>query len=177
MILEMKKALLVLPFFSVLYTVFTTPLPLDTSLRLHRTLITSFSFFYSMMNQNTTAMGLDLQKMTKAKLENIVNICIKKHVLLKEHYNAKDTLFGWTEDGQGVWILTKAEGHCERFEEIPRTRPDLGHDSHSHNEIMRLAGAEFFADWRDSYRARLVKEDQSGVVEEVEEDNTAQFHI
>jgi hypothetical protein len=36
---------------------------------------------------------------------------------------------------------------------------------------MRLAGAEFFADWRDSDRARVVKEEEPGAIEE---DNGAQ---
>ncbi|KAI9741591.1 MAG: hypothetical protein M1818_004398 [Claussenomyces sp. TS43310] len=111
------------------------------------------------MNHNTTTKVLDLQKKTKAELEDLVNAYAKKHGPPKSHYDgAKNTLFGWTEDGKGVWVLPTTKANFERFEGIARSRSDLGHDAHSHREIMRLAGAEFFADWRDSDRARAVKE-------------------
>ncbi|KAE9378605.1 hypothetical protein N431DRAFT_553041 [Stipitochalara longipes BDJ] len=111
------------------------------------------------MNHNTTTNALDLQKKTKAELEDLIETYTKKHGPPDEsHYDgAKNTLFGWTEDGKSVWILPTTKANFERFEDIARSRPDLGHDAHSHNEIMRLAGAEFFADWRDSDRVREVK--------------------
>jgi len=103
---------------------------------------------------------LDLHKKTKAELEDLVNAYAQKHGPPDQsrYEGAKNTLFGWTEDGKGVWILPTTKTNFERFEDIARSRPDLGHDTHSHCELMRLAGAEFFADWRDSDRARAVKE-------------------
>lgn len=112
------------------------------------------------MDHNTTTKVIDLQKKTKSELEDIVNTYAKKHDPADEsdYDGAKNTLFGWTEDGKGVWILPATKANFERFEDIARSRPDLGHDMHSHCEIMRLTGAEFFADWRDSDRARAVKQ-------------------
>jgi hypothetical protein len=119
------------------------------------------------MNHNTTTKELDLQNMTKAELLDLVNNHAKEYGPPVENYDgAKNTLFGWPEDGKGVWILPATKANFERFEEIARLRPDLGHSTHSHCEIMRLAGAEFFADWRDSDRARAVKEADSRATEE-----------
>lgn len=127
------------------------------------------------MNHNTTTKELDLHKKTKAELEDLVNTFAEKHGPPDEsHYDGtKNTLFGWMEDGKGVWILPATKANFERFEEIARSRPDLGHDTRSHCEIMRLAGAEFFADWRDSDRARVVKEAEPRAIEE---DNRARDH-
>lgn len=49
----------------------------------------------------------------------------------------------------------------DRLEDLWRIHPGLGQC-----EIMRLAGAEFFADWKDSDRARSVKEDRGSFAEE-----------
>jgi len=65
--------------------------------------------------------------------------------------------------GKGVWVLPLTKASFELFEEKARCRPDRGHDSQlSHNEIMKAAGAEFYADWRDSDRARAAKTLESG---------------
>jgi hypothetical protein len=126
------------------------------------------------MNHDTTTKELDLQNKTKAELLDLVNNHDKKYGPPVEHYDgAKNTLFGWAEDGKGVWILPATKANFERFEDIARSRPDLGHDTHSHCEIMKLAGAEFFADWRDSDRARAVKEADPRVMTE---DNGARDH-
>jgi len=126
------------------------------------------------MTHNTTTKELDLQNMTKTELLDLTNNLTKKYGPPVENYDrAKNTLFGWTEDGKGVWILPTTKTNFERFEEIARSRPDLGHDNHSHCEIMKLAGAEFFADWRDSDRARALKEAEPRVMEE---ENGARDH-
>ena len=127
------------------------------------------------MNHNTTTKVLDLHNKTKVELKDLANTYAKKHGPPDDsHYDgAKNTLFGWTEDGKGVWILPTTKANFERFEDIARSRPDLGHDTHSHCEIMRLAGAEFFADWRDSDRARAAKEAGPRAIEE---DNRAREH-
>lgn len=119
------------------------------------------------MSQNATTKGLDLQNKTEAELNEIANNITKKYGPPKEYYSAKNTHFGWTDDGKGVWILPMTKVNSDRFEEIARTFSNLGHDDlHAHNEIMKLAGAEFFADWRDSAEARAVKEIQACVREE-----------
>jgi hypothetical protein len=122
----------------------------------------------SQMSDDTVTKEVDLQNQTKTELKQLVNAYTKNHGPPDEsHYDgAKNVLFGWTEDGNGVWILPKTKVNFERFEEIARSRPDLGHDIQSHIEIMRLAGAEFFADWRNSDKARAVKETESRVVKE-----------
>lgn len=107
-------------------------------------------------------------KKTEAELEN--NSYTKEHEPPDElHHDAKDTLFAWTDDGKGVWTLPTTKANFERFENITRSRPYLGHDTRSHCDIMRLAGAQFFADWRDSDRARAAKEAGQRAVEEVNE--------
>jgi hypothetical protein len=127
------------------------------------------------MDHDTITEVLNLHEKTKAELEDLVNTSAKKHGPPDEsHYDgAKNTLFSWTDDGKGVWILPTTKANFERFEDIAKSRPDLGHDTHSHCEIMRLAGAEFFADWRDSDRARAVKE---AAPRAIEEENGAQDH-
>jgi hypothetical protein len=129
------------------------------------------------MNHNTTTttkVPADLHKKTEAELLDLVNAYTKKHGPPETHYDgAKNTLFGWTEDGKGVWILPLTKANFERFEDIARSRPDLGHNNYSHCEIMRLAGAEFFADWRDSDRAREAEEQGPRAIEE---DNGARDH-
>lgn len=116
------------------------------------------------MSQNATNKLPDtFNKKSKIGLEDLLNNYTKKHGPPDESYDGtKNTLFGWTEDGQGVWILPATKANFERFEDIARSRPDLGHDMHSHCEIMRLAGAEFFADWRDSDRARALQKAEPG---------------
>lgn len=122
------------------------------------------------MDHNTTTKVPDLHKMTKDEMIDLATKLGPPH----EHYDgANNTLFGWMEDGKGVWVLPSTKANFERFEEIARSRPDLGHDIVSHCEIMRLAGAEFFADWRDSDRARLAKEAEPRAMEE---DNVARDH-
>lgn len=118
---------------------------------------------------------MDLHNKAKAELLELVNTYAKKHGPPDEsHYDGtKNTLFGWPEDGNGVWILPATRANFERFEDIARSRPDLGHDMHAHCEIMRLAGAEFFVDWRDSDRARAVKEVEPSAMEE---ENAARDH-
>jgi hypothetical protein len=120
------------------------------------------------MNHNittttTTTTPPDLRNKTKAELEDIVNNYTKKYGPPDEsqYDGANNTLFGWPEDGKGVWVLPTTKANFERFEEIARLRTDLGHDTRAHCEIMRLAGAQYFADWRDSDRARAVKEEES----------------
>lgn len=127
------------------------------------------------MDHNTTTKLLDLQNKTDANLEDLANTYIKKHGPPDDsHYDgAKHTLFGWAADGKGVWVLPSTKANFESFEYIARPRPDLGHDTHSHCEIMRLAGAEFFADWRDSDRARAVKEAEPKAMQE---GGTARYH-
>jgi hypothetical protein len=67
---------------------------------------------------------------------------------------------GWRK---GVWVLPASKENFERFEEIAKLKPNMGHDSNEvHCEIMKEAGAEFFKDWRDSDRARGVKEMREG---------------
>lgn len=126
------------------------------------------------MNQNTTP-TTDLRNKTKDELKAIVDSYAKKHGPPEtRHDGTKNTLFGWPEDGKGVWVLPTTKANFERFEEIARSRPDLGHYNRAHCEIMRLAGAQFFADWRDSDRARAVKEEESQ--RGVEEGNVARDH-
>ncbi|KAI1272347.1 hypothetical protein F5Y07DRAFT_380205 [Xylaria sp. FL0933] len=86
----------------------------------------------------------------------------------KSYDGAKNTLFGWTDDGEGVWVLDATKTNYKRFEEIARSRPGLGQC-----ELMELAGAEFLADWRGSDRARAMKEGEQGAMGE---DNGVQDH-
>ncbi|KAI1347104.1 hypothetical protein F5Y01DRAFT_296087 [Xylaria sp. FL0043] len=114
------------------------------------------------MSDNTTPRIPDLRNKTKAELLELINAYAKKHGPPAESYDgAKNTLFGWTDDGEGVWVLAASRANFERFEEIARSRPDLGQC-----ELMELAGAEFFADWRDSDRARAMKEGEQRAMEE-----------
>lgn len=123
------------------------------------------------MNQNTTPTTTDLRNNTKEDLKAMVDSYAKKHGPPETHHDGtKNTLFGWPEDGKSVWVLPTTKANFERFEEIARSRPDLGHDNRAHCEIMRLAGALFFADWRDSDRARAVMEEEG---QRVVEDNEA----
>lgn len=121
------------------------------------------------MSQNETkeALALRLQNMTQEELNALANnLSQERGPPVEEHNGEKNTLYGWTEDGKGVWVLPMSKTNFHRFEEIAKTFPNMGHDSmEAHCEIMRLAGAEFFADWRDSDRARGAKEP----VEEVED--------
>jgi len=115
------------------------------------------------MNPNTTAAELDLKNKTKAELKDLVNAYTEKHGPPKESYDgAKNTIFGRTEDGKGVWVLPASKANVERFEDIARSQPDLGHGMQAHCELLKLAGAEFFADWRDSDRVREAKESVQG---------------
>ena len=126
------------------------------------------------MNPDTTT---HLCNKTKAELLELADAWTKKHGPPQPSYNgAKNTLYGWTEDGKGVWILPMSKANSDRFDHIARSRPDLGHDGDSHRELMRLAGAEFFADWRDSDRARAAKEATPMVARAMEEDNVARDH-
>ncbi|KAI0964995.1 hypothetical protein F4678DRAFT_454329 [Xylaria arbuscula] len=100
------------------------------------------------MNDN-----MNLQNKSQAELLEIVNAYAKKHGPPSESYDGvKNTLFGWTDDGKGVWVLHANQANVKRFEDIAKSRPSL-----SHCGIMELAGADFFADWRDSDRARAIK--------------------
>jgi hypothetical protein len=76
------------------------------------------------MNGDTATEETDVQKQTKAELKQLVNTYSKKHRPPGEsHYDgAKNMLFGWTEDGKGVWILPKTKVNFERFEEIAISR-------------------------------------------------------
>ena len=106
------------------------------------------------MNDNTTTEVPNLHDKTQAELLDLVNAYAKKHGPPTDSYDgAKNTLFGWTDDGKGVWVLPANQANFKCFEDIAASRPRLGQC-----EIMELAGAEFFADWRDSDRARVVKE-------------------
>lgn len=106
------------------------------------------------MNQNTST--INPQNMSKAELMEFANRYTKNHPPEPVYNGAKNTLFGWTEDGKSVWVLPATKANFERFEDIAKSRPDLGHDVRSHCEIMMLAGAQFFTNWRDSDRARAV---------------------
>jgi hypothetical protein len=106
------------------------------------------------MNDNTTTEVPNRCNKTQTELLDLVNAYAKKHGPPAETYDgAKNTLFGWTDDGKGVWVLPASQANFKRFEGVAGSRPGLGQC-----EIMELAGAEFFADWRDSDRARAAKE-------------------
>lgn len=106
------------------------------------------------MSHKTTAEVPDLHHKTKGELLNLVSAHAKKHGPPAESSDgSKNTLFGWADDGKGVWVLPASKANFDRFEDIARSRPGLGQC-----EIMELAGATFFADWRDSERARATKE-------------------
>jgi hypothetical protein len=53
---------------------------------------------------------------------------------------ANNTIFGWTDDGKSVWVLPGSKANFQRFEDVARFHAGLGQC-----EILRLAGAEFFA--------------------------------
>lgn len=95
----------------------------------------------------------DLRNMNQAELMALVDAHTAKYGPPAEIYDSKNSLFGWTEDGKGVWVLSLSEVNSQRFEDIAKLHPRLGQ-----GELLRLAGADFFADWRDSDRARLAKE-------------------
>lgn len=106
------------------------------------------------MNDNTTTQVPNLRNKTQAELLDLVNAYAEKHGPPAESDDgAKNTLFGWTDDGKGVWVLPANRANFKRFEDIAKSRPLLGQC-----EIIELAGGEFFADWRDSDRARAMKE-------------------
>lgn len=95
----------------------------------------------------------NLSKMTKTELNALVNSYMREHGPPKESYDGdKNTLYGWTDDGNGVWVLPASKPNLDWFGEVAKSHPDLGQC-----ELMRLAGAEFFADWKDSDRARAAK--------------------
>ena len=122
------------------------------------------------MNDNATAEVPNLRNKTQAELLDLVNAYAEKHGPPAESYDGeKNTLFGWTDDGKGVWVLPANQANFKRFEDIAESRPRLGQC-----EIMELAGAEFFADWRDSDRARAAKEVRR---EATDEDNGARDSI
>lgn len=121
------------------------------------------------MSDNIITEVPDLRNKTQAELLDIVNAYAKKHGPSAETYDGtKNTLFGWTDDGKGVWVLPSNQANFRRFEDIAREQPRLGQC-----EIMELAGADFFADWRDSDRARAVKEARP---QANDEDNRSQGH-
>ena len=104
----------------------------------------------------------DLRNLTQAELVALANAHIRKHGPPVESYDgAKNTLFGWTDDGKGVWVLPSSNANFQRFEDVARSHPGL-----EQCEILRLAGADFFADWRDSDRARVAKEHGRKAMEE-----------
>ncbi|KAI0398672.1 hypothetical protein F4802DRAFT_194248 [Xylaria palmicola] len=121
------------------------------------------------MNDNTPTGVPNLRNKTQAELLDLVNAYAKKHGPPIEAYDgALNTLFGWADDGKGVWVLPANKANFKLFEDIARSQPDL-----SHCEIMELARAEFFADWRDSDRARAVKEAEP---QATGEGNRARYH-
>ncbi|KAI1313130.1 hypothetical protein F5Y03DRAFT_338127 [Xylaria venustula] len=121
------------------------------------------------MDDNNTTRMPNLQNKSQAELLDIVNAYSKKHGPPAESYDgAKNTLFGWADDGKGVWVLHANQANFKRFEDIAKSRPGLGQC-----EIMELAGAEFFADWRDSDRARAIKRTEPQVTDG---DNRARNH-
>jgi hypothetical protein len=106
------------------------------------------------MHDNTTTEVSNLHKKTQAELLDLVNDYATKHGPPAASYDgAKNTLFGWTDDGKGVWVLPATKANFKRFEDIAASRPGLGQC-----EIMESADTEYFADWRDSDRARAAKE-------------------
>ncbi|KAK3938312.1 hypothetical protein QBC46DRAFT_451274 [Diplogelasinospora grovesii] len=114
------------------------------------------------MDLNTPTEVPDLRNMTQAELVALANAHTKMHGPPVSSYDgAKNTLFGWTDDGKGVWVLPSSKANFQRFEDVARSHPGLGQC-----EILRLAGAEFFADWRDSDRARAVKKEGPKAMEE-----------
>ncbi|OIW23941.1 hypothetical protein CONLIGDRAFT_686157 [Coniochaeta ligniaria NRRL 30616] len=96
---------------------------------------------------------MNLSEMTQVELCALVDAHAAKNGPPVESYDQKNTYFGWTDDGKGVWCLPGSKANLDRLEDLWRMHPGLGQC-----EIMRLARAEFFADWRDSDRARSVKE-------------------
>jgi len=122
------------------------------------------------MNDNTTTDVPNLHNKTQAELLELVSAYAEKHGPPAESYDgSKNTLFGWTDDGKSVWVLAANQANFKRFEDIAGSRPHLGQC-----EIMELAGAEFFADWRDSDRARAAKEARP---QATDEDNGARDPI
>lgn len=122
------------------------------------------------MNDNTTTEVPNLQNKTQAELLDLVNAYAKKHgPLVESHDGAKNTLFGRTDDGKGVWVLPANQANFKRFEDIAASRPGIGQCG-----IMELAGAEFFADWKDSDRVRAAKQARP---QATDEDNGARNPI
>jgi hypothetical protein len=106
------------------------------------------------MDLSTSAKAPNLSNKTPAELLALVDSYIKQHGPPTDSYDGeKNTLFGWTDDGKGVWILPASKANFGHFEDIAKTNPGLGQC-----ELLRLAGAKFFADWRLSDRARAAKE-------------------
>ncbi|KAI1327594.1 hypothetical protein F5Y16DRAFT_188388 [Xylariaceae sp. FL0255] len=91
------------------------------------------------MSDDTTLGALNLQNKTEAKLKEIADAHTGKHAPLVEYYDARGTLFGWTDDGKGVWVLPLTKANFDRFEDIARLQPRLGQC-----ELLELAGAAFF---------------------------------
>lgn len=106
------------------------------------------------MSDNIPTQVPDLHSKTKAELLDLANAHADKHgPPVESHQGSKNTLFGWADDGKGVWVLPASKANFDRFEDVARSQPGLGQCA-----LMELAGATFFADWRDSDRARAVKE-------------------
>ncbi|KAK1760959.1 hypothetical protein QBC47DRAFT_368698 [Echria macrotheca] len=103
-------------------------------------------------NVTTSKEVPDIRNMTQAELIALANAHTKKNGPPVPSYSEKNTLLGWTDDGKGVWVLPVSKANFDRFEDVARTHPGLGQC-----EILKLAGADFFADWRDSDRATAVK--------------------
>ena len=105
--------------------------------------------------------GGKLSDMTQVKLCALFDAHAEKNGPPVESYEEKNTYFGWTDDGKGFWCLPGSRVNLNRLEVLWRMHPGLGRC-----EIMKLAGAEFSTDWRDSDRARSVKEDGARFAEE-----------
>lgn len=107
------------------------------------------------MDPNTPTDVSDLRNTTQAELVALADAHTKKHGPPVGSYDgAKNTIFGWSDDGKGVWVLPSSKANFERFEDVARSQPGLGQC-----ELLKLAGAEFFADWRDSDRARAARQE------------------
>jgi hypothetical protein len=51
----------------------------------------------------------------------------KRYGPLVESYNdAKNTPLGWTDDGNGVWVLPGSRANLDRFDDVRRSHPSLG---------------------------------------------------
>ncbi|RKU41798.1 hypothetical protein DL546_001684 [Coniochaeta pulveracea] len=76
----------------------------------------------------------DLRNMNQAELMALVDAHTAKYGPPAEIYDSKNSLFGWTEDGKGVWVLSLSEVNSQRFEDIAKLHPRLGQ-----GELLRLA--------------------------------------